>query len=201
LPFGLKRLIAFLARTMRIPLSISPHKNTDLIFIDRLENPSRIFDKNDLWQNWDSEFCEGMGFCSASLHLEFIYTDHLFGIIGTGYYFFRSAIRMSQYSILTHPYETVLPSGTQSSIGHDEIGFFCRSILRLEIKLPLGIMPSEGNTFSRRNEIRKMKILLSVGGIGYPLVSAEGGGVDQQNFISDGIELYNSQTLSIRLKI
>jgi hypothetical protein len=33
-----------------------------------------------------------------------------------------------------------------------------------------------------------MKILLSVGGIAYTVVSAEGG-VDQQNFISDGMDL------------
>jgi hypothetical protein len=42
-----KLVVPVLARAMRIPLSISPHKNTDLIFVDRLENPWRVFGKND----------------------------------------------------------------------------------------------------------------------------------------------------------
>jgi hypothetical protein len=38
-----------------------------------------------------------------------------------------------------------------------------------------------------------MKILLSVGGIAYTVVSAEGGVAEP--FFSDGIELYNSRNL------
>jgi hypothetical protein len=166
LPFGLKILQGFSTRTTRIPLSISPHKNTDLIFIDRLKKANCLFQPINLLTELE------LGVLIRRRN------EVLVGIITLRVYLYRPSVRNYWNWILFFPIshselfpsdgkspnETVLPTVTQSCSRQYEIGFFCRFVL-----------PSEGNTFSRRNEIRKMKILLSVGGIAYTVVSAEGG--------------------------
>jgi hypothetical protein len=108
---GSKTLKGYLARTTRIPLSISPHKNTDLILVDRLESAISRFEPNNLWQNWNSEFWfgEGMRFYSELLERGSIFSEQPFGWVNIRYWVNRMKTIITLGVYLCRPSVRVIP--------------------------------------------------------------------------------------------